>query len=300
MPLRRLNEVYDRLEGLEPLHHRRREVPWLVTLAADGRFLGFVSTAGDKGRAKTFTVPYARRSGTRPSPFLLADVPAVVLGMGQDKMTPEKAAERHGEFRELVARCAATCDCPEVRAVQAFLREHVETACAAAPLAMKPGEVLAFQVGERVVTDLPEVRTYWQQCQEPPAEGGGLEAECVLCGRVGPVLRTHPVELHLGADRVQFVTANESAFESYGLQRSEVAPVCAPCALRYGQAADHLMKSREHHTSLGGLHYVYWTRRGGSGSIMALFEEPQPAEVRRLLGSAFAPSDRAPVEDDVF
>lgn len=300
MPLRRLSEVYDRLDGIDPPHHRRRPVPWLIALAVDGRFLGFVATRGDDGQGKEYVTPYCRRSGTRPSPFLLTDVPAAVLGLGLDKLTPEKAAERHADFRELVDRCAAACDNLEVRAVVTFLRDHLEAARQAVPEMIKPGDLLTFQVGERLVTDLPEVRAFWQQCQTPTESGEGLEAECLLCGKVGPVVQSHPVELHLGADRVQFVTANENAFESYGLNRSEIAPVCTPCALRYGQAADHLMTSRDHHASLGGLHYVYWTRRGGSGSIMALFEEPQPEEVKRLLDRVYAPGQRVPIEDEAF
>ena len=156
MPLRRLCEVYDRLDGLEPPHHRLREVPWLISLAADGRFLGFVSTAGDDRRAKSYVVPYARRSGQRPKPYLFVDVPAVVLAVGQDKMTPEQAAARHAEYRDLVERCAAACHALEVRAVVTFLREHLERAREVVPESLKPGELLAFQVGERVVTDLPE------------------------------------------------------------------------------------------------------------------------------------------------
>ncbi len=297
MPLTRLAEFYDRIPDAVPEHHQKRPVKWLIHLDGAGRFLQFISTVGEGGRATEYVVPYRRRSGTKPPPYLLADTPAYVLGLGLDKMTNEAAAERRRDFAALVEECAETCGAAALRAVASFVAADPP----APPADLAAGDTLTFVVDGELVTALPEVRAFWQERQSAePEDGAGLVAECLLCGQTRPIAKRHPVELRLARDRVQIITANANAFESFGLEASEIAPICLPCALRYGQAARYLMTSKEHHYQAGGLHYVYWTRSGGHGGLFSILQDPQPEQVEALLQAAFHSRAAPGVDHDAF
>src|SRR5690606_2321566 len=82
-----------------------------------------------------------------------------------------------------------------------------------------------------VLSNLPGPRRFWQELQDNSAnEKSSLNAECMTCGNVRSIARTHPVELLVGADRVSMVTGNAQSFLSYGLKQSEIAPMCQTCA----------------------------------------------------------------------
>lgn len=302
MLMKRLVEFHKRIEErLEPMHYRNRKVRWLIDLDTTGVFLNFVDTTGDDGSPKQMEVPYQRRSGSQPAPYLLADTPAYVLGISSQRLTVAKAQQRHQEFKTLVNACANRCAEHPLEAVRKFLTENVERACEDLPRGMKDNDVITFRVDGQIVTDLVSVRAFWQEERTAAAESSSsLESECLICGVHRPIASRHPVELHLGAERVQIVAANKNAFESFGLKASEIAPICFSCSLHYGRAADYLMTSSEHHYAVGNVHYLFWTRSGGGGGIFALLQDPQPEQVRQLLRSPLTPGITPEVDDDAF
>ena len=73
---------------------------------------------------------------------------------------------------------------------------------------------------------------------------------------------------------MQIVSANEAAYESYGLCASEVVPVCRECAERYAQAANALLRSPATCLAAGPVAYLFWTREGRGFSAAALLFHP--------------------------
>jgi len=288
MLLQRLAELYER-HGSEmiPPHHKPNEIQWLIRISPEGSFEGFVSTRGDEGALKK-PRPYRRRQGSSPPPYLLVDTPAYVLGLGLGKMNDTKAQRRNEAFVELTRECAEACDLPETRAVVRFLQTQVQEAREARPDGMKPGDLITFQVGDRLPFETDSVRKFWiRKMEAHGSEASHRTGRCLLCNRVRPIAARHPVELQIGPDRVQLISANDNAFESYGLKASEVAPLCTECAGKYGRALRYLLDSDRHSMPMANTTHVFWTREPEEFDPWNLLMNPTPEEVQRLLQAAY-------------
>ena len=227
MLMQRLAELYNRVKDqVVPAGYKEHSIEWFIQLDEDGRYAGFVPTEGDEGPLEA-PVPYLKRSGIRPPPYLLVDTPAYVLGLGLDKWDDEKVAPRHEAFVGLVRDCADACGHPAVEAVAAFLEQDVQAARDDAPKELRSSDLIGFMVGTTRTYALPGVAEFWtEKVTAELVEKAELECECLLCGRVKPIVKRHPIELQVGPDRAGLITANENAFESFGLEASEIAPVC--------------------------------------------------------------------------
>jgi len=161
MLLQRLEADADHIVSLPPPMYDMRPVKWIIDLAADGTYLGIVSTAqeGDSSdRAKPRLVPYVKRtSGIRP--ILLADTPAYTFGMAQDDA---RAAAKHEAYSALVTACADATGAASVQAVTHFLAGPLPVL----PDDMDPSDLITFRVGREFPIDLPSVRAFWRETVE--------------------------------------------------------------------------------------------------------------------------------------
>ncbi|MBT5709667.1 type I-C CRISPR-associated protein Cas8c/Csd1, partial [Candidatus Poribacteria bacterium] len=248
----------------------------VIHVALDGRYLGLESATSADGAPMQRIAPYCRRSGTAPPPCLLADRVIYTLGVTSTGLLSDAAAPRHAAYATLVRQCAAQTGDARVRAVAAFLRSQVEEARAGLPAELCVGDTILFRVGKTFPTDLPAVQEFWQEMQATKlVRSGAVVADCVVCGTEGPAVRRMPVELRLGRERVQMISADKGAYESYGLKASETAPTCPDCAVKHGHAADYLMTSPDHRYRLGDLAFLFWTASGASPDILQHVWDPQ-------------------------
>ncbi len=291
MILEKLRDLHARIEEeLPPAYHKKQRIRWLLALDEEGRFLNFERAEAGKKDYIEMVTPYRIRPGTAPKPFLFVDKPSYVLGRpdADTEKAQAQAKERHEAYRKLAEACALSVAHPALEAFMHFLDEGVAAARAdPATEAMTPGDLIAPRVGETFLTDLPEVVAWWQTREdERAAEDSDFVATCMLCGEMKPIVQVHPVDVRVGPDAAPLVSANKSAFESYGLRRSEIAPMCQRCARTYGETLVYLLRSPRHHLSLGGLHWIFWTREETGFDVMKLFTDPDEEQVRRLLLSA--------------
>lgn len=289
MILEALLEFRDRIEGdVLPAYHKNQSVRWFLDVDENGRFLGFVETGGTRNELAEVPAPYVRRAGTRPPPYLLVDKAEYVLGVHPDEGLTERASQRHEDYVELVRSCGEAADDGHLLAFIKFLKNDLESARSdPATSDMKPGDLIAPRVEETLLTEIRPVREFWQDHQDARAsEKSDLEAECLGCGDKKAVARTHPVELKMGPNRPGLITGNEDAFLSYGLEKSEVAPLCHACARRYGESLRHLLERDRHHVYLSDVTWLYWTQEPTDWSLHELIVEPDLESVERLLRSA--------------
>jgi CRISPR-associated protein Csd1 len=286
MLLQRLVEYSQRV-SLPPCLYEPKEVRWLIRLSADGKPLGMVPTSGeDEERGIRHPVPSAKRtSGVRA--FLFCDKGSYVLGIAEQNADPQLAQKQHQAFKELVARCHETLGLPETHAVNEFYQRYFGQL--QVPPDCKPSDIIAFAVGERWVTDLPEVQRFWADYAAEAFNLADRRMQCLVCGQVRPVVRRHQVAIKIPKigqpSGMALVSTNADAFRSYGLKESFGAPICLECSERSHNALNELIRNPNTSLQVGELVYCFWTRQPTQFSVVRLLNDPDPNEVKQLLQS---------------
>jgi len=301
MLLRKLSDYADRLD-LPPEMYTRAPVRWLVDLDEQGKLLGFVQLTGTGKKndpGKELEVPdLLVTSGDRPK--LLAHKADYVLGVTDDPAKQERTNNRHRLFKELVGRCAERTREQSVQAVARFLATW-DPRGASIPDGLNCGMTVTFRVGASLPVDLQSVREFWA------AETAPIDAptmHCIVCGQLRPVEK----RLRVKAKRIPggekagcaFISANEAAFVSHGLEASLVAPTCRNCAERFGHAANELLRNERTHIAIGPLAYVFWTREDIGFDVAALLAAPDAATVKSLMESAWRARETTAVDEAAF
>lgn len=304
MILKRLCEAAERFK-FPPPGYTYGPIKWLIDLDSEGRLLGFTKLAeteraNDRGRVMLHPV-VARTSGVKAQ--LLADKAEYALGCAPDSK-PERTARCHQAFKALLKACADATDWPPIRAVLAYLQDNLDPTTFPDELAAE--DMVTFRVDGRILVHEPPVQEYWSEAVAQEAgERGGDEQTCLVCGQVAPIADRHPIKIKRipggQSSGCTIVSANEDAYNSYGRKAGLISPVCWDCARNYAQVLNELLAdpARSYRVS-DQLVYVFWTRETAAEfSVAALFSDPQPEDVRRLLQSVERGSPGA-VEADAF
>lgn len=284
MILKRLCELAETIPDRMPSMYSPLTFKWQIELDDEGGYHGItpLSDGTQKNKGLTLLAPNIKRAGTKAPPLLLADNAKYVLGLGAD--TP--AESRHfTEFHDLVSRCAESTGEMSVGAVARFLEKHQSTPVELDQL-VEVSDNITFRVGKVRPTDLPSVRKYWVDCNAPD-EADALQ--CLVCGKTGPVDRVSPVAIK-GIPGGQsmgmaIVSANKTAFESYGATQAFIAPTCRSCGEAYANAINYLLRSEHHHVNVGPTAFLFWTVGGSDFDVALLLHQPKPEHIRDLIRS---------------
>jgi CRISPR-associated protein Csd1 len=289
MLLERLREYADRRLALPPPNYQEQAIRYIIDLDRDGHFLGMIDTADPaiaevRRGVRRLAPAFVRTSGIRPK--LLVDKGSYVLGYVPSGATPKREAQEHAAFIALTNASADATNEPAVRAIAQFLSGGGLSEVAM-PHDFDGGASITFRVDGVFPIDLPSVQAHWASLQGTGAEP---TMACVACGEIRPVLSGHPVTIKRipsGQTSGNFlISANAAAFESYGLERSLIAPTCSPCAQKYGTALNALIGSDETSLRLGDVVYAFWTAEDTGFKLGSLLSDPDASEVRALLDAA--------------
>jgi CRISPR-associated protein Csd1 len=296
MLLERLREYSGGLD-LPPRMYDKMRIKWLIDLDLEGEFRGFVQTQGTEKKndpGKEYIAPHiGKTSGVKAR--LLAENGEYVLGLARDPQKAAKVAERHQAFVEQVRKCATATQEPLVEAVLRFL-DNLDIASLPVPDDLNPAHNLTFRVDGTLPISLKSVQDYWGNMatggKKDRAESSQGYMECLVCGELRqPVKRLQfKIKRIPGPQRsgLALISANQQAFESYGLEESLIAPTCQDCGERFSKAANDLIEDERTHITIGPLVYLFWTREEQGFSIPSLLSTPEPEEVKALLSSAFS------------
>ncbi|MDQ3692772.1 MAG: type I-C CRISPR-associated protein Cas8c/Csd1 [Chloroflexota bacterium] len=304
MLLQRLADYADQMEELPPPMYQPTAVRYIIRLTEEGRPLGAPIDTADRANRATEKgvrrfVPAAKRtSGIEP--MLLADKADYALGFASEGDRPEQITRRHESFVDLVRDCAGDTDEPAVRAVERFL-DGPDRVALPLPTDFDPTAVVTFQVGSALPIDLPTVRAFWQQRRLVADAADSPDLQCVICGNVRPALRRHLFKIkgipNGQTSGTELISANERAYESYGLSNSLIAPTCSACAEKYANALNTLLRSETTHLRVGDLKFAFWTARQVGFDFLELFSNPSQGEVTELLSAVWT-GRRAATEID--
>ena len=305
--LQKLVEYDDEAEGeqLPPLYEMT-PVAYIVMINEDGNPVSPkpISTIDDSTargrRGLDMKAPVIQRtSGIKP--LLLADNGEYTFGRARDPRKQERATRAHQAYIRLLSRCAEETQELSVAAVQLFYELG-----GAEKLDLEDEWDYGLKVTFEVVNedgirqrpiDLPAVQRFWLQENLPKQDD---TEQCLVCGQRKPVL-----------DRLQgkikgirggqpagtsIISANEEAFQSYGLRASRTAPTCRDCGEGFTRGLNKLLENEKTRLFVGDTTFVFWTKNGDFdlGSFM---KSPDPQEVGALLSSVTrkrAPAEIAP------
>jgi CRISPR-associated protein Csd1 len=246
-----------------------KEVHWRISVTGDGRFVGLesllqesetgVKRARPRGPSVEIPRPFAgaRPSGVSPDSGFLVGNASFLLGV--DLSTDQKYSSRRGElerrfeqFTQLIVEAVRATGDEGVAAVAALLssptevkRARDEVAARAREKLLHTNHLLTFGVvgdGHAYVHQRPAVVEYWSRFRSRGEVD--YEAQCLVTGAVGSVIDKHPPIRKLPGGTpsgVAIVSFNCAAFESYGFERNDNAPVSRRSAEAYTAALNRLL-----------------------------------------------------------
>jgi CRISPR-associated protein Csd1 len=290
MLLQKLREYSERLD-LPPALYSRLAVHYVIDLDMEGRFIGMIDTADTStprtSRGALRLVPEVQKtSGIKAQ--LLCENASYVLGYVGESANPDRVTRSHNAFKERVARCAADTHEPAVKAVERYL-DNEPLSHTALPEGFVPEDRITFRVEGVYPVDLPRVREFWANDNNPELAGTPV-MQCVVCGQLRPVLPRLQGKIRGvpgGQINQAIISAQGEAFWSYGLENSLIAPTCADCGERFTKAANELLATPTSRRAMAGAAFIYWTREPVQFDLMALFNDPSQQEVSALLDSVY-------------
>jgi CRISPR-associated protein Csd1 len=306
MILQALAAYYERLlanYAVQPQGFQEKEIPWVVELAPNGRFLALRPTGGEDGRGRKFVVPAEVKRAVNIAANLLWDNPEYVFGWPRPGLTENQAAKvpkRHEAFmarlRELPETVRAD---PGVSAVITFLERDdfaaLQSADGCEELKRASANV-SFKLADDadLICERPAVRAALTEiaCEADDAEGDGW---CLITGRRADPTRLHPsIKGVRGAQTsgANLVSFNLNAFTSHGWSQGANAPVSLAAAHAYTAALNHLLaRGNERHRLIeGDTSFVFWA--AASTPI-----EDQFAHLLGSYGTDKQESDGTPVRE---
>ena len=309
MILTQLYEHSRRIQDKLPIEsYGKVKLHWLVELNSDGTLKGDGFTKLDKDDPKRTLPDLVRAAGVKPK--LLADNGEYVFGFGRSDSPPDKVAERHRQFKELVQKCADVTQEATVQTVAKFLAVwEPERDKEKLPEGFDPAQVVTFRVGLTIPADAtPEmqaVQRFWANYtagnEEEP--GSRPQMQCLVTGKNGLVEERLPVKIKGVPDGqtagTSLVSANAAPFTSYGLSNSLTSPISREAGEGFAKALNHLIATEDSRLYMGEIVYTFWTREPSEYDFWNDFKEDQPEEVKNLYQSALT-GDRIYDESNQF
>jgi CRISPR-associated protein Csd1 len=308
MILQALAAYYDRLladGAVQPQGFQQKEIPWLVELSSDGRFLALRRTGDEDGRGRKFVVPAEVKKSVNIAANVLWDNPEYVFGWPRPGLTEKQAAkvpQRHEAFMARLRALPETVRADAgVSAVISFLESDDFSALQSSDgweeLRRGNGNVsfrLARDSG--LVCERPAVKAGLREsAYEANSTDPGDQGWCLITGRRAGAARLHPsIKGVRGAQTsgANLVSFNLDAFTSHGWSQGANAPISEAAAHAYTTALNHLLsRGNDRHRFIeGDTTFVFW----------AAASTPIEDQFAHLLGSFAADqqeSDGTPVRD---
>ena len=268
MILQELKKFYDRHPELPRFGFEEKEIPFILTLSAEGEPVRLESTfigEGRKRRVAKFLVPHSVKRARAIAANLLWDNPEYALGIPLNGK-PDDVELKHNAFVELISGLGAVEDAG-LRALRLFLeKDGKEDLLGKFPEALAEMKEGAFNVtfkldGEPgIIIESPRLA---EAIKEACEEKTGRKAIGLITGEMKPSARLHhslkgiPNATPTGANIVSF---NAPAFCSDGNKQGDNAPISEEAAFSYVTALNHLLgKDSPRKVVIGDTVFVFWT-----------------------------------------
>lgn len=302
MLLQKLVEYSERLEEIAPPGYSKKPVRYLIELDSAGNLRNphpvDLSDQQNK-RGDQRTVPnIVRASGIKP--LLLVDNAEYTLNLPRDTSKTIRSKQCHAAYLQLLTECLQATGDTQVAAILRFLNSEPLGKLVLPEEFDRDGAIM-FRVDNVFPTQLPTVQQFWAAQIAPR----GDTMQCLVCGQQRQTLKrlTGKIKGIPGGQMsgTSLISANADAFESYGLEASQTAPVCEDCADRFTKALNHLLGNRSTRMIFNDLVFTFWTREPiDSFDLFTAMDNPTVDSVNRLLASAYTGKWQPGVDNVAF
>lgn len=252
---------------------QKQEVPFLIILNRNGKFVDLQDTRYNDGKKKigrTFTVPKAVKKTSGIAANLMWDTPAYVLGKPKpgQKNDSAKAKKQQCAFIDRIKITFPKAEIDEgIVAVLRFLEQGDFQELLKHPLwseIEEKGSIISFQLeGDttHLVCERLAVINALKICNEGPCE----MAPCLITGEFDETVRLHTaIKGVWGAQTsgANIVSFNLDAFTSYGKKQGFNAPVGKRAEFAYTTALNTLLRKGSHQRiQVGNASTIFWTEK---------------------------------------
>ncbi|MDE7201423.1 MAG: type I-C CRISPR-associated protein Cas8c/Csd1 [Lachnospiraceae bacterium] len=113
----------------------------------------------------------------------------------------------------------------------------------------------SYETGGDMLNDI-EIQNVWDKyCETISDQRVG---RCLVTGNLAPIAKLHPVVKGMEGTQPKLVSFNASAFESYGKEQGENAPISENAANAYGKALNYMLSQKTHFRYIGDITIVFW------------------------------------------
>jgi CRISPR-associated protein Csd1 len=255
--------------GIAPEGFEWKEIPFLIVINREGRFVTIQDTRegdGKNKKSKEYLVPQREKKASGIKANLLWDNAEYALGAnsrGRDDIS-----KRHAAFQARLNNDLPS-DAPEVKALMAFLVAGPVAQIQACPeTKLQWKEILE---SNHNLTFRLEGSNYQTICETLMPQllqrigGGNSDGLCLVTGERAPIARLHASIAGVrgaqssGASLVSF---NLNAFKSFGKDQNHNAPVGEAAAFAYTTALNHLLgKDSKQKLQVGDATTIFWSER---------------------------------------
>lgn len=315
MILTKLKEYAENRMDLPPTMYGENKIAWFIDITSDGEFEGFICLKSKKAkRGIAMTTPHIGRSSGVKSK-LLADTAEYVLGIGRENSKLERVKECHKQFKDLVRQCANETEEQELQAIVSFLNSsELEKAKTKLPEDFDPSDTLTFRIAGKIPANAAEnwqkIQQFWANytsgITDNSSDKSNLQMTCLITGENTIVEQRLPFKIKgiIGgqASGTALVSANSSAFMSYGLKNSLTSPISKDAAEKFAKALNSLIANEQGKSRiyLGSTVYLFWTREETRFNPLTFLDKPDPQAVANLLKSPLTAKPASSLKENQF
>src|SRR5258708_5650266 len=282
-----LVNAYDRMAArgqVPPFGYSQEKIGFLIPLNPDGTVahepIDLRQGEGKKKPTRLMAVPQPAKLTSGIGPNFLWDKTAYVLGVTATE--GKRTSREHEAFVSIHRDWLASSNDEGLQALLRFLENWIDNQFAQLgwPEEMKDQNIVFALESERLdrimIHDRTAARELWARLA---AAGEKNEAACLITGKHAPVARLHPaIKGVWGAQSsgASIVSFNLDAFESYGHEQGENAPVSEAAAFAYTSALNHFLERNSGHRSqTGDASTVFWADSSDAQAVL------EPAVLRK-------------------
>jgi CRISPR-associated protein Csd1 len=307
MLLKRLVDHATYVRELPPPFYRIRSIRWAIHLDRDGTpmTLKLMDLASkDRVAGVPMPAPYIVRSGQRPPAMLLVDDLRYVTaysGSEDSRTAGGESERRNGDYVALLARWRDSApDDPAAQAVMSFFGKGLHRKLPIPPEA-KPTDVVGIMIGDDEWAHRRDSAIgFWGQVTRE-RKGSANTGICLVCGQPGSLLDTIPEAIKAGAipagtgrgRDAQLASVNKPAQGRGGRIQLASAPVCDQCGSSAMSVLNALLADNSSRYQTADSVMTWWLKQPRPYPWIDWVNNPQPAEVARLIASLHQPGPGA-------